>query len=484
VLLLTELIKDWPCRVVGGEFRVKITGVTENSKSVREGNIFVARSGKTNDGLMYVDEAIKNGATAIIIDKPLFKPVPLHIPVVTVPDCRKFLSYASAILAGHPSERLTIIAITGTNGKTTVSYFIGQLLQRLGVKTAVIGTTGVFIDDVKIAFEMPEMTTLPAPYLHSLLKRCEEEEVTHVILEASSLGLSSFRLEHCVIDVGVILNVGSDHYDEHGGKKEYIEAKKNLVRLAKQLVVNHDDAECVKMMESSSKSCTYFGTTNGSDVCLHLHNHKLLVKTKTEEGELKLLVLGEFNRNNAIAAISALLSLGYSLKELLPLIPLLTLPEGRMQRIEHGGITVVIDYAHSPDALEAVLFSLNKVCQRRLLTVFGCGGNRDKGKRSVMGELAVLYSSCVVVTSDNPRNEDPLTIIQEVTEGFGEYCTAVIVEPNRRQAITNAIEYASAGDIVLIAGKGHEKTQHTAEGILPFSDLEEAKKALMKKFIV
>lgn len=481
MLLLQELLKDWPCTISGGNFRVAVTGITENSMDVKPGFIFVARKGRKEDGTLYIQEAVHLGAVAIVIDKLTVSTLPENIPVVIVPDCRYFLSHASAVFSGSPSEKLTVIAVTGTNGKTTVTHFIGQLLSRLGVRTAVIGTTGIFIAGIQMDYKVPQMTTLPAEFLHPVLKSCLDQGVTHVILEASSLGLSTSRLDHCKIDVGILLNVGSDHYDEHGGKQAYIEAKTKLLKIAKQVIVNRDDDICVEMSKSSSGPCLYFGTRLESDVCLEVQGNKVFMAWDEESGELPLTILGEYNHMNAAAAISALRILSYKLAEILPYTALLKLPEGRMQQVELGGVTVVIDYAHTPDALEAVLSALAHTCQGRLITVFGCGGERDKGKRTEMGEVAVYYSSSVVVTSDNPRNENPLTIIADIMNGFSGASTAVNAEPDRSRAIRKAIARAEVGDIILIAGKGHEKTQHIAEGIVPFSDEKVATQALLDK---
>ena len=481
VLLLQELLKDWPCTISGGKFRVAVAGITERSMDVKPGFIFVARKGKKEDGTLYIAEALQSGAVAIVIDQSTVSGVPQSVPVILVPDCRRFLSHASAVFSGNPSKKLTVIAVTGTNGKTTVSHFIGQLLKGLGIKAAVIGTTGIFIDGIHTDYKIPQMTTLPAEFLHPLLKKCLERGVTHVVLEASSLGLSTSRLDHCEIDVGILLNIGSDHYDEHGGKQAYINAKTKLLKMAKQVIVNRDDDICVEMAKLSTGPCLYFGTHMESDVCLEVQGTKLFMAWDEESGEIILPILGGYNHMNAAAAISALRVLSYKLAAILPQTSLLKLPEGRMQQIELGGVTVVIDYAHTPDALEAVLCSLVLACKGRLITVFGCGGERDKGKRAEMGEVAVLYSSSVVVTSDNPRNEDPLAIIADIMEGFGEACTAVDAEPDRNRAIRKAVVRAQAGDIILIAGKGHEKTQHIAEGIVPFSDEKVAAQALLNK---
>lgn len=481
VLLLQELIKDWPCTVTGGRYRFSVRGITENSLNVKPGFIFVARKGNKEDGTLFIEDAIRSGAVAIVIDKLISLEVPESIPVITVPDCRHFLSHASAVLSGNPSNDLTVIAVTGTNGKTTVSHFIGQLLKGLGVRVAVIGTTGIYIDGNRINYPVPQMTTLPAEYLHPLLKDCLDWGVTHVVLEASSMGLATHRLEHCRIDVGVLLNIGVDHFDEHGGKEAYIEAKKKLLKVAEHVIVNQDDQTCVEMANSVIRPYIYFGINKQADVRLTMQGNRMFIANANEIEDLTLSVLGEFNRLNAVAAISVLNALSYKLETILPHVSLLKLPEGRMQRVEQGGVTVVIDYAHTPDALEAVLRSLSLTCKGRLITVFGCGGERDKGKRGEMGELAVLYSSKVLVTSDNPRNEDPLVIIHDILEGFTEKSTAIYIEPDRDLAIRRAVDEARRGDFILIAGKGHEKTQHTAEGVIPFSDEKVATQALVAK---
>ncbi|WP_318616035.1 UDP-N-acetylmuramoyl-L-alanyl-D-glutamate--2,6-diaminopimelate ligase [Sporosarcina sp. YIM B06819] len=468
MLLLTELLKDWPCTVSGGGIRTSVTGITENSSRVQKGFVFVARKGGRNDGTIYIQQAIDQGAVAIVVDRTDLISLPDDITVVIVPDCKLFIAHACARFAGYPARRMKVIAVTGTNGKTTVTHFIGQLLQSLGNRPVVIGTTGIFIDGVKIDYDSPQMTTLPAEYLHPLLQKCEGMGVTHVVLEASSLGLASRRLDYCEIDIGILLNIGTDHYEEHGGKLAYILAKKRLSQMVTMMVVNGEDEQCVQMVQDTTTPVVYFGMNP-------------LAGVPVSDLEKNFVIPGHYNRMNALAAMSALVVLGYSLDDVMQYCGQLQLPEGRLQQLERDGVKVYIDYAHTPDALQAVLCTLSTCCYGKLITVFGCGGNRDKGKRAEMGELAVLYSSNVIVTSDNPRNEDPLAIIGDILEGFGGDCSAVEVILDRKNAIRKAVFSAAPGDSVLIAGKGHEKTQQTADGILPFSDFEVAKRALFEK---
>ncbi len=259
------MLKDWPC-TVSGSVGVPISGITERSGNVKEGFIFVARKGARDDGFLHVQEAIERGAAAIVIDRneDLNLDSNRETTLIIVPDGRKFMSHASAMLAGNPSESMTIIAVTGTNGKTTVTHFIGQLLTMLGKQVAVFGTTGLFMNGRKVNLELPEMTTLPAEYLHPLLKKCLDAGMEYVVMEASSLGLSTSRLDHCKIDIGVFLNIGVDHYEEHGSKEAYIAAKKRLTTLARNLIVNADDRQCVELVRGTHQTRTLLQWPDGS----------------------------------------------------------------------------------------------------------------------------------------------------------------------------------------------------------------------------
>jgi UDP-N-acetylmuramoyl-L-alanyl-D-glutamate--2,6-diaminopimelate ligase len=469
LLLLSEILKDWPCTVLGS-VGVPIYGITERSANVKKGFIFVARKGARDDGVLHIQEAIDRGAVAIVVDRneQVNSESNEAITLIIVPDGRKFISHASSLLAGNPSESLSIIAVTGTNGKTTVTHFIGQLLAMLGKDAAVFGTTGLFMNGRKVNLDIPEMTTLPAEFLHPLLKNCLDAGMDYVVMEASSLGLSTSRLDHCKIDIGVFLNIGVDHYEEHGSKEAYIAAKKRLTTMARDLIVNADDRICVELVDNSVGPVHYF---NGLMVAGMVVPYSLYPFT----------LPGKHNRLNALAAVTVMSVLGHDPLEVLPLCNRLELPEGRLQRLEEGDVTIYIDYAHTPDALQTVLASLTEESTGELITVFGCGGDRDRGKRPQMGKVAVAYSSKVFITTDNPRNEEPTSIIDEILTGINCGSEKINVELDRKTAIQKAVYYAKGGDIVLIAGKGHEKTQQIGHKLLSFSDYEIAKAALQEK---
>ncbi|WP_301108196.1 UDP-N-acetylmuramoyl-L-alanyl-D-glutamate--2,6-diaminopimelate ligase [Sporosarcina sp.] len=471
-MLLSELIKEWPCTLLQGSIRQIVGGITENSKRVKKDYVFVVRKGTLRDGLEFIEEAIAKGATTIVLDRVNMDLCHIHpsVTILVVPDSSLFISFASAKLAGNPASELTVIAVTGTNGKTTVSHFIGQLLAVHGVRAAVIGTTGIFIDGVLTGTPADSLTTMPAEQLHPLLRTCIEKQVTHVILEASSIGLSSNRLAHCSITIGILLNVGVDHYAEHGGRKAYIDAKKRLVSLADQLVVNESDPVCVEMSREATGKVMYFSET---------HINRIL----TSINGFRVEVPGQHNEMNARAAVCALQAVGFSFEKAVSKLAVLKLPEGRLEKYSQSGVDVFVDYAHTPDALRAVLETLCEEKTRNVVTVFGCGGNRDPEKRPQMGAVAAQYSSHVILTSDNPRSEDPSQIITDILAGTLGFAVPIDVLLDRKLAIRYAIRQAGKGDIVLIAGKGHEKIQQIGTRTEPFCDIDEVKLAFTDKAV-
>ncbi|MFC7363673.1 MULTISPECIES: UDP-N-acetylmuramoyl-L-alanyl-D-glutamate--2,6-diaminopimelate ligase [Bhargavaea] len=473
---LCELLKNWPCTAKGGDFRALVSGVTDHSAEVTPGSVFVARKGRSSSGLDHIQEALRNGAVAVVTDISRPPALPKGVSAVSVPDAADFLAYSCSAFYGHPSRELTVFAVTGTNGKTTTTRFIGQLLKSCGIRAAVIGTLGVWIAGRKAPLQIPPMTTLPPAHLHRVLRYCADEGVTHVAMEASSLGLSGRRLDHCSIDYGIFLNIGTDHHAEHGGEEAYLRAKGRLSDLAGQIIVNSEDPAVLSITGDRLPVKT-FGEQSGGETHLRIvDNGKgdwIITAGETHAG-IRAPVEGRHNRLNAAAAFASLMAAGFGLADLCKYAARLSLPEGRMQEAGGAGIRVFVDYAHTPDALEAVLSALSSVCTGRLISVFGCGGDRDREKRPQMGRVAGEYSDSVWVTSDNPRSEEPARIISDVMEGLKNSSAMVRAEPDREQAIRGAIYEADPGDIVLIAGKGHEEIQISKSSSRPFSDFRTA----------
>lgn len=484
-MILAELLKEWPCELESGSIRTEITGITDKASDVKPGDIFVARKGKKFDGWDYKDLAIQNGAAAIVHNRFEVK-INLPIPVIWVPNCSTFLSHASKKLYGAYDEKLIIVAVTGTNGKTTVTHFIGQLLQSLKVKVAVLGTVGLFIDGKKQTVKLEPLTTPLATELYRIFAYCVSQGVTHLVMEASSLALSEHRLDDCNIDIGVYLNVSRDHYEEHGGEKYYLVAKRRLCLFSEQIIVNIDDEFC-KQLRMEHPVVKSFGKSLLAD-CSIIHEQnteegmQLLIQENDMPIDIMIPFKGEYLQYNVLAAITTLIELGFSLHEIAKHTGKLKLPAGRMQEIPNSlGFRIIVDYAHTPSALEALLSALRLQATKNLVVLFGCGGDRDQGKRVEMGEIVDEYADFIFLTDDNPRGESSSAILNAIVQGI--HMKPYRMEPNRKKAIENAINSCEKGDILVIAGKGHEEGQMIAGQIIPFSDEKVIKEFLAKKDI-
>jgi len=468
------------------------TDVTADSRAVVQGGLFLAYPGEQNDGRNYIDKAIKAGAACILWESASSPEKQFHwqdawkVSNLAVDNLKQKVGDIAVEFYQHPSKQCAVIGVTGTNGKTSVSQWIAQCLTILGKKTAVIGTIG----NGFVEAQQPATNTTPdAILLQKMLAAFVKDGATNVAMEVSSHGLAQGRVSGVAFDVAVLTNLTRDHLDYHQTMEAYAAAKQQLfdwpnLRVA---ILNADDDFGVSIMqtyEDSKKSYLSYGMgiykshVHGSDLKLHANSLSMKVHTPKGEGLLQANVLGEFNAYNVLAVLATLLSLEIDLKAALSAISQIQPVAGRMQQMGGGTQSlVVVDYAHTPDALEKVLTTLRQQMQveQRLICVFGCGGERDVGKRSLMGNVATKYADVTVVTSDNPRSESPEAIIQDIIKTL---TGSVEVEVDRAKAIFKAIGLANAGDIVLIAGKGHENYQEILGVKYPFSDLVVAKAAL------
>lgn len=484
---LAELLKEWPCTVKGGSIRVDVTGIEDYAQGVKEGDLFIVRKGRKSDGLKYVDTAIENGAVGIVIeDEKQLDTLKLSIPVIWVPNVLKFMSYSAAKLNHFPAEAMQVIAITGTNGKTTVSHFIGKLLHALHKNVIVIGTNGIYINGVEVNLDYEHLTTLQPKHLHRILKIAVNRGVEYVVLEASSMGLAKHRLDDCAINVGVFLNLAEDHIEDHGSYDKYKAAKQILSTLSERLVLNGDDSFCRTVGLQAKKKKAYFGLGNRVDYQLQLLAEGLTTSTcclQSNKGQKVFSVpfVGEHHLQNTIAAITTVSELGFPIAEICEAAEKLTLPKGRLEAISNDfNLDIYIDYAHTEAALRAVLQTLNKTVKRDLIVVFSCGGDRDKHKRIKMGAVASKYANFIYLTTDNPRSEDPELINSQIAAGFSPKQQYEMIL-DRAKAIETAILNAKEGDTILIAGKGHETTQTIGAQEIQFSDYECVKEVLEKR---
>ncbi|MDD5365754.1 MAG: UDP-N-acetylmuramoyl-L-alanyl-D-glutamate--2,6-diaminopimelate ligase [Gallionellaceae bacterium] len=459
-------------------------GMTADSRQVRPGDLFLAMPGEVHDGRQHIPAAVAAGAAGIVWEPEGHAwPAGVDLPNWPVAGLKQQAAGLAAEWWGRPSEKLWMIGITGTNGKTSCSHWLAEGLSRLERRTAVIGTLGNgFPEQLAGASH----TTPDAVTLQGLLAGYRDAGAAGVAMEVSSHALDQGRVEGVRFDVAVLTNLSRDHLDYHGDMVSYAHAKARLFDWPglKWALLNLEDALGQRLyadLAGRSVQRLGYGFTageiRGSDLRLSADGLAMTVATPWGRGELHAPLMGRFNADNLLACLAALLASEVPLEDALRVLSGMKPAPGRMQKVPApaGAPAVVVDYAHTPDALEKALATLRPLADRRLICVFGCGGGRDKGKRPLMGETAARLADVAIVTSDNPRNEDPETIIAEIRAGM---TGQEHVESDRARAIAGAIAMAGAGDVVLIAGKGHEDYQESQGERRWFSDVAEAEKNL------
>ena len=456
---LRELLRDVP--LTGGTWdgEMEIRSVSYDSRTLEPGALFVALAGEKTDGHRYIDAALARGAVAVLCRDAPDRPGPW----VTAEDTRFAFALVAANWFGRPGERMTLIAVTGTNGKTTTSALMKELLEGvLNVPVGLIGTNRNMIGPK----ELPAHRTTPESWeLQALLRRMADAGCTHVVMEASSHALAQRRTAGLVFDAGVFTNLTQDHLDYHRTMEAYRDAKGLLFAQSRQAVLNLDD-EAGRWYAERVTCPVFTYSENRPEAGLTARNIRLFSSHVEFEavafGEIvrvHLPIPGGFSIYNALAALSAGLCLGLNLERMAAVLRSVRGVKGRVEVVPvPRAYTVLIDYAHSPNALENILMTARDFTAGRLICLFGCGGDRDSLKRPIMGAVAQELADLVIVTSDNPRSEPPEAIIQDILAGM-DLDGNVQVEPDRRQAIALALEQARPGDVVVLAGKGHETYQ-------------------------
>ncbi len=479
---LDELLEDVQVQEVDGSREIEITGLGYDSRRVKIGDVFFALPGLRHEGEEFAWQAAAAGAAAVVARRIL----PLATTTrVRVEDPRLALAQAAARYHGYPSRSLGVVGVTGTNGKTTVTYLTAAVLEAMGQRTAVFGTIGYRLgDETRTA----SFTTPEASELQGLLREAKDRGFGAVALELSSHALHQRRCFAVECDVVVFTNLSHDHLDYHGTWEEYLDAKLRLfdgrngtTRKAVTAVINTDDPAAASVLAAARQGTARqwtFGRDPRADfraTRIACGQEGVAVSIEHEGGhtEIALPLLGEINAMNAVAAFAAGRALGAPREAAARGLAGARPVPGRLERIEGDQrFEVVVDYAHTPDALERVLAALRShvAAGRRLVVVFGCGGDRDPWKRPRMGEVASRLADRIIVTSDNPRSEDPAAIIAAVVAGIPSGGPRVETVPDRREAIARALAGAQPGDVVLVAGKGHETTQTLATQVIPFDD--------------
>ncbi|HEY1429581.1 MAG TPA: UDP-N-acetylmuramoyl-L-alanyl-D-glutamate--2,6-diaminopimelate ligase [Candidatus Tumulicola sp.] len=463
---------------VEGDPDTLISAIETDSRRVRPGALFVALRGEHHDGHAFAERAIDAGAVAVVSEGPIGGSS--RVATVAVEDARRALSAFSDVFFGRPSGALDVAGVTGTNGKTTTTHMIAAICNAAGYPCGTIGTIGAEFRTT--SWPLEHTTPLPNE-LHSILAEMRDDGARAVAMEVSSHALALERVDDVRFRIAVLTNVTRDHLDFHQTFDAYAAAKRRLFDLAPSAVLNVDDelgAQWARELESSGKSVTTYGLSENAAVrATGVTVDSAATRFFVDGTAFELQMSGRFNTYNALAAVAVARQFGIDDAGSAAALALIAGVRGRMERIAGAGIVAVVDYAHTPDALERALEALRETTRGSLAVIFGCGGDRDRGKRPQMGAIAARFADRVYLTNDNPRGEDPRAIVDQIVAGIDGARYAIDLD--RRHAIERAIDDARAGDTVLIAGKGHETYQIVGDRVLDFDDAAVAREALRRR---
>jgi UDP-N-acetylmuramoyl-L-alanyl-D-glutamate--2,6-diaminopimelate ligase len=482
------------CKLIG-DGSIMISGLAFDSRSVKTGDLFCAIRGEQHDGFAFAQRAIKSGAVALITEGQngdygngcLSLKSPLPVPVLLVKNARRAMAQAARVLYGDPAKKMHLLGVTGTNGKTTTAYLVRHILNTVGLKC---GMTGTIEYDLGAGRTSGDMTTPESLQMYEYFETMQKAGCQACISEVSSHALAKSRVEGLNFTAAAFTNLTQDHLDFHKDMESYFETKASLFsNLAKsaQAVINIDDKWGRKLPELCKARIISFGLASDADLCcqnlqLDLNGARFDLLYGKHKMTVISPLLGNFNVSNVLAAIGLAIGAGADIEAAATAVADFPGVPGRMESIKEArDFRVLVDYAHTEAALNSVLSCLRNLNPSRIITVFGCGGDRDRSKRPKMAQAAEAFSDQIIVTSDNPRTENPDEIIQEILNGLKRPCDAVL-KPDRACAINKAITMAAVGDVVLIAGKGHEDYQILGQEKIHFDDRQEARKALALRY--
>ncbi len=485
--LLGDLASNTTVLSITGKAMTDVTGLNCDSRLVEQGDLFFALKGVHAEGGAFVHQAVEQGACGVVTDQEIPE---TSIPIVRVPAAREAMADIANAYYGFPSSKLAVSGVTGTNGKTTTAWIIRHLCETIGRSCGLIGTIEYILPGIS---EPASRTTPESIDLQRMLARMRDGGFKAASLEVSSHALAQHRARGIEFDAAIFTNLTQDHLDYHGTMEEYFDAKTLLftqiaaqTRKKPRAIVNSDDRYGRRLLDRiGSVSQISFGQGSNcnyraSDIRYSATGTTFRLDAKGRSYLVRSPLIGLFNVYNTLAAMAAVAAMGLELRRVVAAVATIPQVPGRMQRVAvHRNFQAFVDYAHTPDALENVLKTLRLLSPARLITVFGCGGDRDHGKRPLMAAMAEEFSDLVILTSDNPRSEDPLAILREAEKGFRK--SGYEVRADREAAIQRAVELAGANDMILVAGKGHENYQETATGRNPFDDVSVTARAMSHK---
>ncbi len=464
---------------------VEVTGIANHSEEVQRGDLYMALEGEQQHGLNFLSDVIARGAKAVVWDGGENSIYPSTVPMIRIPNLRKNMGLIASRFYDCPSDAMEVIAVTGTDGKSSVSHYVAECLSAAGKPCGLIGTLGYgCFGDLQTSTH----TTPDALITHKIINELKQHNIDKVVVEASSHGLAQGRLNGLVIDTAVFTNLGHDHLDYHGSRIKYMLAKRKLFEYdsLKTAVINADDEYAEAMINACHKKVTVLSYSKQSSMVaaylIKAENREqglaLRVSLLGEVIDIETCVFGNFNIYNLLATLLVLINHGFQLDEAAERLSEIHPVAGRMQRFGGGDLPkVFLDYAHTPQALKQVLISCRDYATADLICVFGCGGERDASKRPLMGEIAQCYADRIVICDDNPRGEDSERICNDILRGMTKNRAHCVIH-DRARAISKAIEEAAPGDVVLVAGKGHERYQIVKGVKKPFNDADFIQKAL------
>lgn len=487
---VAQLFGGIDCTVLGNPDD-EVTGIAYRSDKVQPGNAFFCIVGLKSDGHSFAQDAIDHGAKVIVCERKVYLADATDVTEVVVSDTRKAMAQVAANYYDNPSQAFSLVGITGTNGKTTTTYLVEHIAKRCGKRTGVIGTVGIVVDGKK---EHAEHTTPESPDLQATFAKMRDAHVDTVAMEVSSHALDLLRTWGTTFAVTAFTNLTQDHLDYHHTFEAYFEAKARLFSkdYPAKRVVSIDDKwgkELLRRCSAADENVISVGwdqTAQIYPVNVDYEPTHTSVELDVRGSRVKFdyPLVGRFNVSNVMTAFAIGMQLGFSQAGIIAALEEAPQVPGRLERVSadhNGGVSVFVDYAHTPDALQKAMASIQNITKGRTIVVFGCGGDRDATKRSIMGRIA-LGADYAVVTSDNPRTEDPLAIINDIVSGMGEGTDHFEIEPDRRLAIAAAMKHAQPGDSILIAGKGHEDYQLVGDKVLSFDDRIVAAEELERAF--
>lgn len=486
---LYQLLKSIDYEIINGSVDIDITSISYDSRKVEENSMFVCINGANVNGHDYIKEALKKGALAIVIEEEL-QLKNENIAVIKVENSKIALASLANRFYNEPSKDISLVGVTGTNGKTTVVHYIKDILEANKKRTAVIGTLGYEFENEEVSIQRINPTTPESLELQGLFREFIDKGAENVVMEVTSSALAKHRVDCCNFNVGVFTNFSQDHLDEHGTMENYKNEKIKLFKKCSFGVINMDDEIAEEIIEKANCKILTYGINKAADIRateIRFKNDCVIFKLKFKEiswcwwcmQDIIVNIPGKVTVYNVLAAIGACIGLGMDISDIISSLSNLKYVPGRLEMVKNNECkNVIVDYAHTPDALERLLLMARETTDGELVTVFGCGGDRDKTKRKIMGMAAGILSDYCIITSDNPRTEDPEKIIEDVEEGMRSINAAYEKVVDRRKAIEKGLKRIKDDDLLIIAGKGHEDYQIIGNEKIHFDDREIVKEIL------